>query len=94
MSGKQTEALQIAQRLDWWVNNTILTCERTAAEAAAELRRLDEVNKELLEALRVTAQSLAWNHAGKCRGFHRGLAQPDDALAIARTAITKAETTK
>lgn len=55
MSEKQTEALQIAQRLDWWVNNTILTCERTAAEAAAELRSLEAENEALRDVLRYIA---------------------------------------
>ncbi len=45
---------------------------------------------ELLEALRITAQSLAWLHWGECRGFHDGLEQPNDALSIARMAIEKA----
>lgn len=88
MSEKQTEAQHLADELVQAHGYPL------SVKAAAELRRLDEVNKELLEALRVTAQSLAWNHAGECRGFHRGLARPDDALAISRTAITKAEATK
>ncbi len=45
---------------------------------------------ELLEALRITAQALAWLHWGECRGFHDGLEQPNDALSIARMAIEKA----
>jgi len=45
---------------------------------------------ELLEALRITAQSLAHFHWGECRGFHDGLEQPNDALSIARMAIEKA----
>lgn len=45
---------------------------------------------ELLEALRITAQALAWLYWGECRGFHDGLEQPNDALSIARMAIEKA----
>lgn len=45
---------------------------------------------ELLEALRITAQSLAWLYCRECRGFHDGLERPDDALSIARMAIEKA----
>ena len=45
---------------------------------------------ELLDALCITAQSLAWLHWGECRGFHDELEQPNDALSIARMAIAKA----
>ena len=45
---------------------------------------------ELLEALRITAQALAWLYWEECRGFHDGLEQPNDALSIARMAIEKA----
>lgn len=45
---------------------------------------------ELLDALCITAQSLAWLHWGECRGFHDELEQPNDALSIARMAIEKA----
>lgn len=57
----------------------------------AEVRsQLVAQRDELLEALRITAQALAWLHWGECRGFHDGLEQPNDALSIARMAIEKA----
>ena len=45
---------------------------------------------ELLEALRMNAQSLAWLANGKCRGFHPGLPTVDESLDAARSAIAKA----
>lgn len=59
-------------------------------EDCDEINRLREQRDELLEALRITAQALAWLHWGECRGFHDGLEQPNDALSIARMAIEKA----
>ncbi len=41
----------------------------------------------LEEALRQVAQSLAWLHRGKCRGYHEKLPTPDDALAFTRKAL-------
>ena len=45
---KQPEALRLADDLDQWSHTTL-----DVHEAAAELRRLHEVNAELLEALKV-----------------------------------------
>jgi hypothetical protein len=44
---KQPEALRLADDLDQWSHTTL-----DVHEAAAELRRLHEVNAELLEALK------------------------------------------
>jgi hypothetical protein len=67
-------------------NATWQSNERTTDANA----RLIAAAPELLEALRIAAQSLAWISHGKCRGFHDGLEQPSDALVIAAAAIAKA----
>ena len=51
---------------------------------------LETERDELLEALRMNAQSLAWLANGKCRGFHPGLPTVDESLDAARAAIAKA----
>ena len=93
---QQPEALRLADRLtpaDYYEFDASLHCQ----QAAAELRRLYEENvqmgeqrDELLEALRMNAQSLAWLVNGKCRGFHPGLPTVDESLDAARSAIEKA----
>ena len=50
---KQPEALRLADDLDQWSHTTL-----DVHEAAAELRRLHEVNGDLLEALKSTAAFL------------------------------------
>lgn len=52
--------------------------------------RLIAAAPELLEALRMTSQALAWLAHGKCRGFHPGLPTADESLDAARAAIAKA----
>ena len=88
MTDKQPEALRLADELksegDSWFR------ERDA-EAAAELRRLHAQNAQILEALRMNAQALAWLANGKCRGFHPKLPTANDALDAARAAIEAVE---
>ena len=60
---------------------------RLCAEAIEDLLA---INAELLEALKDTAQTLAWMANGECRGFSEGLLQSTDALDKARAAIAKA----
>jgi hypothetical protein len=42
----------------------------------------------LTEALEETAQTLAWQIFGSCRGFSENLLHPNEALALARAALT------
>lgn len=56
-----------------------------------ELDRLRTQNQALREALKDTAQTLAWMQHGKCRGFSAGLLTTDQALDKARAALTQAE---
>lgn len=56
MTDKQPEALRLAYKLN------LMFGWNTCAEAAAELRRLHEVNVELVEALRWCASSLNTNN--------------------------------
>lgn len=57
MTDKQPEALRLADELD-----KTLDFQTRAWSAAKELRRLHEVNTELVEALRRCAASLNPNH--------------------------------
>lgn len=69
------------------------TCDHLTRENAGqigEIVALKEQRDELLEALRMNAQSLAWLAHGKCRGFHPGLPAADKSLDAARSAIAKA----
>ena len=87
MSEKQPEALRLSDELE--AGNCRL---RTVMHpAAAELRRLHKQNSELLEALRMNAQALAWLANGKCRGFHPKLPTANVALDAARAAIEAVE---
>ena len=52
---------------------------------------MNNFEKELLEALRMTSQALAWLAHGECRGYHPKLPTAADALAAARDAIAKCE---
>ena len=81
MTDKQPEALRLAELLE----------AIGALEAADELRRLHAQNAQILEALRMNAQALAWLANGKCRGFHPKLPTANDALDAARAAIDAVE---
>ena len=70
------------------LRHALLTREN--AEQIGEIVALKEQRDELLEALRMNAQSLAWLVNGKCRGFHPGLPTVDESLDAARSAIAKA----
>lgn len=49
------------------------------------------LKQQLLEALKQTAQALAWDAFGECRGYHDRLPHPTEALALAREAIAALE---
>ena len=83
---KQPEALRLADILATHYN---IYCD--TVEAAAELRRLHAQNAQILEALRMNAQTLAWLANGKCRGFHPKLPTANVALDAARAAIEAME---
>lgn len=84
---KQPEALRLARELEGVYPVNIQDQEA----AAAELRRLHAQNAQILEALRMNAQALAWLANGKCRGFHPKLPTANDALDAARAAIKAVE---
>lgn len=86
MTDKQPEALRLADLFEFESDQDSLY-----RKAAAELRRLHKQNSELLEALRMNAQALAWLANGKCRGFHPKLPTANDALDAARAAIKAVE---
>jgi hypothetical protein len=55
MTNKQPEALRLAELLD------LFGCDANDLKAAAELRRLHEVNAELVEALKLAReQAVGW----------------------------------
>ena len=83
---KQPEALRLA---DWLEDQYDPTHHQ--AMSAAELRRLHAQNAQILEALRMNAQALAWLANGKCRGFHPKLPTANVALDAARAAIDAVE---
>jgi hypothetical protein len=74
---EQPEALRLADRLDLWGDQGDLL------EAAAELRRLHEVNQELLEALKEAADALEIASNGGGVNFYQYAKE-------ARAAIAKA----
>ena len=84
---KQPEALRLARELEGVYPVNIQDQEA----AAAELRRLHAQNAQILEALRMNAQTLAWLANGKCRGFHPKLPTANVALDAARAAIEAVE---
>ena len=84
---KQPEALRLARELEGVYPVNI----QDQGEAAAELRRLHAQNAQILEALRMNAQTLAWLANGKCRGFHPKLPTANVALDAARAAIKAVE---
>lgn len=84
---KQPEALRLARELEGVYPVNI----QDQGEAAAELRRLHAQNAQILEALRMNAQTLAWLANGKCRGFHPKLPTANVALDAARAAIEAVE---
>ena len=63
--------------------------QSTRYEAAAELRRLEAANAELLAALKMNAQALSWLAFGECRGFTDDLPTALEATDAARAAIKK-----
>ena len=84
---KQPEPLRLARELEGVYPVNIQDQEA----AAAELRRLHAQNAQILEALRMNAQTLAWLANGKCRGFHPKLPTANVALDAARAAIEAME---
>ena len=48
-----------------------------------------EAMRSALEALKETAQSLAWLSSGECRGFSNNLLSSREALEMARSAISQ-----
>ena len=86
---KQPEALRLADGLNEL--DAQFSFPGMCGEAAAELRRLHAQNAQILEALRMNAQTLAWLANGKCRGFHPKLPTANDALDAARAAIEAVE---
>jgi len=80
---KQTEAQQIADELE------STPFQSTRYEAAAELRRLEAANADLLAALKMNAQALSWLAFGECRGFTDDLPTALEATDAARAAIAK-----
>lgn len=92
MIEKQTEALRLAE----CVEDLTFTTHTQATQAAAELRRLHEVNVELLEALEKMIEPV---DGAECRTDHHGYCQShflDDVndggcrVANARSVIAKA----
>lgn len=78
MSAEQPEALRLAEVLK---RECALVASRDATDASAELRRLHEVNEELLDAL----QSLIDMDVAYQRG-----PKVEEAVETARAAIAKA----
>lgn len=56
---------------------------------AAELRRLEVANAELLAALKMNAQALSWLAFGECRGFTDNLPTALESTGAARAVIAK-----
>ena len=83
MTDKQPEALRLADELEseWFADYDI-------QNAAAELRRLHEVNVELLDALKEIAAPNAFNSDHRVEACREALRE------IAKAAIAKAEVTK
>lgn len=76
----QTEAQKHIDYLEHW---------NPGDPIAAELRRLEAANTELLKALKMNAQALSWLAFGECRGFTEGLPTAIEATDAARAAIAK-----
>ena len=91
MSEKQPEALRLANALDSFIAASGLHSDGVTARCSEMLRRLHAQNAQILEALRMNAQALAWIANGKCRGFHPKLPTANDALDAARAAIKAVE---
>ena len=90
MTTQQPEALRLADELEdslYSADGTSLSlyCQGIADEAAAELRRLHEVNQELLVAVK------AYQKAGFCNSTDYEL--QGEAYDLAAEAIAKAERT-
>ena len=92
MKTEQPEALRLADAL-----NCAYTVD-TTQEAAAELRRLHEVNQELLEALKLALGALEYIHKGaNNQGPHTGISwrcvsnKAEPSITAIRAAIAKGE---
>jgi hypothetical protein len=83
MTNKNPEALRLAEFFETDSSSTF-----AEFRAAAELRRLHEVNAELLDALKEIAAPNEFNSDHRVEAFREALRE------IARAAITKAEVTK
>ena len=90
---EQPEALRLAGELE--VRGFLGT---TAKQAAAELRRLHEVNQELLEALKLALGVLEYIHEGaNNQGPHTGISwrcvsnKAEPSITAIRAAIAKGE---
>ena len=73
---------------DDWKDASFVFKER-AVKAEARIAELEAANAELLEALRMNAQSLSWLAFGECRGFAEVLPTPLEAIGAARAALKK-----
>ena len=90
---EQPEALRLADAL-----NEKPDSDGHCREAAAELRRLHEVNQELLEALKLALGALEYIHKGaNNQGPHTGISwrcvskKAEPSITAIRAAITKGE---
>lgn len=52
---------------------------------------MSDVNKQVLDALKEVAQTLAWKSFGECRGFSTNLKEPHEVIELAKYAIAAAE---
>lgn len=87
MSTEQPEALRLADRLDLYATGD--KHQKDIEDAAAELRRLHQVNSDLLEALIVARQeAIGWY--AESRGFDPETDKHPDWLVQSDAAIAKA----
>ena len=87
MSTEQPEALRLADRLDLYATGD--KHQKDIEDAAAKLRRLHQVNAELLEALIVARQeAIGWY--AESRGFDPETDKHPDWLVQSDAAIAKA----
>jgi hypothetical protein len=87
MSTEQPEALRLADRLDLYATGD--KHQKDIEDAAAELRRLSQVNAELLEALIVARQeAICWY--AESRGFDPEGDKHPDWLVQSEAAIAEA----
>jgi len=87
MSTEQPEALRLADRLDLYATGD--KHQKDIEDAAAELRRLHQVNSDLLEALIVARQeAIGWY--AESRGFDPETDKHPDWLVQSDASIAKA----